>query len=80
MLKDGQQKVQVAKGSVPGDEADANTGEESNVIPRTESEKIVDDGVEDRLARPRPLHAAPEQAPEKGSVFTQYQIRRPRNS
>jgi PAS domain S-box-containing protein len=67
MLKDGQQKVQVAKGSVPGDEADANTEKESNIIPRTESEKIVDGGVEDGLARSQPRHAALEQAPEKGS-------------
>jgi hypothetical protein len=66
-VKDGQQKVQVAKGSVPGDEADANTEKESNVIPRTESEKLVDEGVEDRLAQSQPRNAAPEQAPEKGS-------------
>jgi PAS domain S-box-containing protein len=69
VLKDGQQKVQVAKGSVPGDKADANTEKESNVIPRTESEKIVDDSVEDGLARSQPRHTAPEQAPEKGSGF-----------
>jgi len=66
-VKDGQQKVRVAKGSVPGDEADANTEKESNIVPRTESEKIVDDDVEDRVTRSQPLHAAPEQAPEKGS-------------
>ena len=66
-VKGGEQKVQVAKGSVPGDEADANTEKESNVIPRTEPEKIVDDSVEDRLAQSQPLHAAPEQALEKGS-------------
>jgi PAS domain S-box-containing protein len=66
-VKDGKQKAQVAKGSVPGDEADANTEKESNVIPRTESEKIADDGVEDRLAPSQPPHAAPQQVPEKGS-------------
>jgi hypothetical protein len=66
VLKDGQKKVQVAKGLVPGGEADANTEKESNVIPRTESEKIVDDSVEDKLARSQPRHTAPEQAPAKG--------------
>jgi PAS domain S-box-containing protein len=67
VVKDRQRKAQVAKGSVPGDEADANTEKESNVIPRTEPEKIADDGVEDRPARSQPQNTAVEQTPEKGS-------------
>jgi PAS domain S-box-containing protein len=67
MAPEGDEKVPVANGLVPGDETDAVAEKESNVLAHAEPDKTTDDGVENIPASSEGRYVTPGQAPESTS-------------
>jgi PAS domain S-box-containing protein len=67
MTPEGHEKVPVANGSVPGDEADTVAEKESNVLARAEPDKTTDDSVENIPTSSENQDVTPGQAPESTS-------------
>jgi hypothetical protein len=67
IVPEGHEKLPMENGSVPGDEGDKVTEEESNVLARAEPEKVPKDRVEEITASNETRDPPPEQAPESTS-------------